>query len=103
MKAFFMKERKKSLAINAALNSFNTALSLIFPLITFPYASRVLHVNNLGKVGFSNNIVSYFVLLAGLGISTYAIREGARLREDKEKLSAFASEIFTINILSTFS
>ena len=78
--------KKKSLAKNAMLNSLKTILAMIFPLITFPYASRVLQVENMGKVNYASSIISYFVLLAGLGIKTYAIREGARIRDNKEKL-----------------
>ena len=58
-------------------------------------------MQGIGIYNFSSSIVSYFVLIAGLGIATYAIREGAKLRNNREKISKFASEIFTINIVST--
>lgn len=96
-----MKNRGKSLGMNAFLNCLKSILSVIFPLITYPYVLRVLQVENIGRVDFSNSIVNYFVLLAGLGINTYAIREGAPLKSDKKKLSAFASEMFTINFISS--
>lgn len=92
---------KKSLKKNAALNVVKTIVSIIFPLITFPYVSRILQVENLGKINFSNSIVSYFSLIAALGVSTYAIREGAALRNNKKEFALFANQIFTINILST--
>ena len=94
--------KKKSLGVNALLNSIQSILNLIFPLITFPYISRVLSVDGVGKYNFSNSFVSYFILLAGLGISTFAVREGAKYRDDREKISEFASRVFTINIASTF-
>ena len=93
--------KKKSLRVNASLNGFNTIISMIFQLITFPYVSRVLQVETLGKINFSNSIVSYFLLIAGLGISTYATREGARLRDDKDKITQFSSQIFTLSLIST--
>lgn len=93
--------KKKSLKINAFLNGFKTFLNFLFPLITFPYISRVLSVEEIGKYNFSNSIVSYFLLLAALGIDKYAIREGAKYRDNKEKFSFFASEIFSFNIVST--
>lgn len=93
--------KDKSIKVNMILNGIKGILSVIFPLITFPYASKILGVDNIGKYNFVNSIISYFVLLAGLGISTYAVREGARIREDKEKLNKFCREIFTINIIST--
>jgi O-antigen/teichoic acid export membrane protein len=63
--------------------------------------SRVLSVGELGKYNWSNSFVSYFLLIAGLGIATYAVREGAKLRNDRNEISAFASQVFSINILST--
>lgn len=91
----------RSMGENAILNGLKAALSVIFPLITYPYALRVLQVENIGKVDFSNSIINYFVLLAGLGISTYAIREGAIVRDSKERFSEFCSQIFSINVIST--
>ena len=97
-----MKQNKgKSLKINALLNTIQTIISMLFPLITFPYASRVLGVDNIGKYNFGNSIVSYFVLLAGLGISTYGVREGAKYRDNKKKFEEFVQNIFSINLYST--
>ena len=93
--------KKKSLGVNALLNSLQTILNLIFPLITFPYASRILSVDGMGKFNFSSSIVSYFSLIASLGISTFAIREGAKYRDDRDKISKFASRVFTFNLAST--
>ena len=93
--------KKKSLALNAFLNSLRSVLSILFPLITFPYISRKLTVEGIGIYNFSNSIVSYFLMIAALGISNYAIREGAKYRNDKNKIERFSSEVFTINIAST--
>ena len=92
---------KKSLTLNAIMSGIKTILQIIFPLITFPYISNILQVNNLGKVNFASSVCGYFLLFAGLGISSYAVREGSRYVNDREKLSAFASEMFSINMIST--
>lgn len=94
--------KTRSLKQNAVLSGIRQMCGIIFPLITFPYVSRVLGDDGFGQYSFSWSIVSYFVLLAGLGISTYAIREGAKIRDDKEKISHFCSEAFTINVVTTF-
>lgn len=93
--------KKKSLVLNAALNGLRNILNLIFPLITFPYVTRVLSVSGIGEYNFANSIVSYFLLLAGLGVSKYGVREGAKYRDDIEKESKFVSEVFTINMVAT--
>lgn len=91
----------KSVKVNAILNTLKTICSIIFPLITIPYASRVLHAANYGIVSWCNSIIQYFALFATLGVVTYAQREGPRFRDQKEKFQTFASEVFTINAVAT--
>lgn len=91
---------KKSIKGNALLNALRTIISTSFPLITFPYISRVLQVENIGVFNFGNSVISYFSLIAALGISTYAIREGTQYREQRASISFFASEMFNINLVS---
>lgn len=90
-----------NLKFNMILNAIRGITKIIFPLISFPYASKVLGVEALGQYNYANSIISYIILIAGLGISTYAIREGSQLRDDKAKLEDFACQMFTINIFST--
>ena len=93
-------KKKKKLGINALLNMIKSVMGMLFPLITFPYVSRILSVDYIGKVNYASSVVSYFALLAMLGIPVYAAREGARIRKNKQKLERFVSEIFTLNILA---
>lgn len=93
--------KKKSLGLNAFLNGFKSILNLIFPLISFPYISRVLSVSGIGIYNFSNTYVNYFILIAGLGVATYAVREGAQYRNEKAKIEKFASQVFSINLIAT--
>lgn len=86
---------------NAFLNGFKNVLNLLFPLITFPYVSKVLSVDGIGQYNFAQAAVSYFSLIAGLGISSYAIREGAKYRENKKEFNIFASEVLLCNVIST--
>ena len=91
----------KSVAKNALYSGIRTISFMLFPLVTYPYVTRVLLADNLGKVDFSTSFVSYFTLIAGLGVTTYATREGAKLRDDRQRLDRFSSEVFTINMVST--
>lgn len=94
-----MKER--SLTHNAILNLIKQSLTIVFPLITFPYVSRVLGSSEFGKYHFATSIVSYFALLATFGLTNFAIREGARIRDDHATFSKLASELFSFNVLTT--
>lgn len=91
----------KSLKKNTVLNIIKTCCSILFPLITFPYISRVLLPENIGKINFAQSFVNYFILIAGLGISTYAIRECASVKDHKDKLSNVASQLLSINLITT--
>lgn len=93
--------KQRSLKVNFILNIIKTCSSVLFPLITYPYISRVLQPINIGKINFGSSFVSYFSLIASLGISTYAIRECSKKREDRKELSCIASQIFSINIHTT--
>lgn len=90
----------KSLKNNIALNCLKTFLSFVFPLITFPYISRVLGSVGIGKVNFSSSVISYFALIASLGVATYSVREGAAIRDDDNKRNAFFNEVFSVNFVS---
>lgn len=92
---------QKSLKKNAFYSIVKAFMNLAFPLITFPYASRILNPDGIGKINFANSVVAFFVTLALLGTNTYATREAAKIRDDKEALSLFTKEILIINIFST--
>ena len=76
-------------------------MNIIFPIISFPYASRILLPSGIGKVNFANSIIEYFVMFAALGVVSYATREVAKIRDDNHKLNAFSREILLINFIST--
>ena len=94
-------KKNKSLSINAFLNLFKNGITILFPLITYPYLFRILHANQIGEFNYALSIVSYFSLIAALGTSTYAIREGSKIRENKNKIESFANLIFSFNILTS--
>ena len=90
---------KKSVKYNFIMNFILTASSFIFPLITFPYVSRVLGADGLGKINFAGSFVAYFAMFSQLGIPMYGIRECAKVRDDKEELSKLTKELLLINVI----
>ena len=89
--------KQKSLVVNFIYNLVYTGLTLLFPLITSPYVSRVLGATNQGKVNFANTIVNTFLIFAVFGVTTYGIREVSKVRDYPEKLNRIFSEIIAIN------
>ena len=83
------------------MNMFLTTSAFIFPLITFPYISRVLLPAGNGKIAFANSIITYFSMFALLGTPIYGIRACAQVRDDKILLSKTVQEIALINLFTT--
>ena len=94
-------KKVKSIKFNFIMNLIRVLMTILFPLITYPYATRVLHSSGLGRATYVASIISYFQLIASFGINNYAITEGAKIRDNKQKLNRFVSEMFFINLIST--
>ena len=83
---------------------YNTILQisqLLFPLITFPYAARVLQPTAMGAVNFASNFTQYFLTFAFLGIPVYGIREIAKVNDNELLLKKTFSELFYLNVITT--
>lgn len=90
----------KSIKKNYIYNVCYQVLLLITPLITTPYLSRTLGADGVGMVSFAESIVSYFVLFATFGMTTYGQREVSYVQESKEQRTIIfwetkALEVFT--------
>lgn len=93
--------REKSLVQNFIFNFIKTLNSIIFPVITFAYSARVLGVDGVGRVNFAKSVITYFTMIAMLGMNYYGTREAAKLRDDPENLSQFCVEMLIINGCTT--
>ena len=69
------------------LQSFLSILVIVLPIITTPYVTRIFSSKDLGTYGYFNSIVTYFILLATLGVANYGTKEISGHREDIRKIS----------------
>lgn len=92
-----METSSRKIFGNYILSVVNSLLSVVLPVITFPYVSRILGSSNLGIINFAQSYGYYFIHIANFGISSYAVREISRVRNDKEALEKKANEIFNLN------
>jgi O-antigen/teichoic acid export membrane protein len=74
---------------------------MIFPIITFPYAARILGPEGTGTVNFAQSYCQYFVFFAALGIPIYGVREIAKTKDDLYLRSKIFFEINLIRVLAT--
>lgn len=89
-----------SIKKNYIYNTLLQITNVLYPLITFPYVSRVIGPEGIGKFSFIMSIVQYYILFAALGISAYGVREIARVRGDKIKRDKLFNELMTINVIN---
>ena len=90
-----------SIKKNFIYSSILTSANYIFPLIVYPYVSRVLGVSKIGACNFVDSIIQYFTLLSMFGITSIGIREIAKARNDKTRLNTVYSNIFCTNAIFT--
>ena len=90
--------RLPSIKVNFIMNTVLTMSSFVFPLITFPYITRVLLPEGTGKVAFAIALIQYFTMFAQLGIPTYGVRACAKVRDDREELTRVTHELLIITL-----
>ncbi len=73
-------------------------LSLLVPLVTIPYVSRVLGANGVGIYSYTYSIAYYFVLFTQLGIENYGNRTIAKTRNNKKEMSKEFLSIVSIQM-----
>lgn len=85
---------------NFVYNLIRQIVIIAVPLITTPYVSRVLGVAGIGEYSYTHSLVTYFVLFATLGTSSYAQREIAFNHNNKEKISATFWEVILFRLFT---
>ena len=70
---------------NYAYNLSYQLLVILLPIITTPYVTRVFSSDDLGTYGYFNSIVTYFILLATLGVANYGTKVISGHRKEIEK------------------
>lgn len=87
---------------NFLYNFLLTGSNLLFPLITFPYLSRILGANGLGVCNFITAYGQNYIIIAALGMPVYATREIAKAGDDTVKRSKLFFELLSVHLFFTF-
>ncbi len=88
-----------SIKKNFGWNLLLTVSGYIFPLVTFPYITRVLGADKLGLANFAMSFVDYAVLFSTLGLSYIGCREIAQNAGNQEKLNDVFSKLVSLHII----
>lgn len=92
--------KKKNIAKNYIYNLIYQILSIIIPLITTPYLSRILGAENIGIYSFTLSITTYYILFGSLGVAMYGQREIAYVQDNIDKRSKTFYEIFIMKAIT---
>jgi len=89
---------RKNIVYNILLSLSN----IIFPLVSFPYAARILGPNGIGEAQFIFSYAQYFAMFAALGIPVYGIKEIAKANNDPVATKSTFISLSAIFILTSF-
>lgn len=83
---------------NFGFNIILTGANYIFPLLVFPYITRIFDAELIGTCNFVESIVNYLVMFSALGLSGYGVREVARRKGNQHELNRLFSSLLCINV-----
>ncbi len=89
---------ERSVVKNYLYSSLTTVLNVAVPLVTYPYAARVLGPANMGRLGVAGSLANYFIVAAGLGLSVYGVRAVAKARHDRAALGKVLAELYALSL-----
>ena len=94
-----MDNEKKIIAKNYVALLFIQGTNFILPLIIFPYLVRTLGSEKYGLVMVAQSVALFLTIIVDFGFNISATREVANLKNDKEKLSQFYWNVFSIKLV----
>ncbi len=89
--------KERSIKANYIYNLLYVLSGILFPLVTFPYAARVLGVEGIGLIGFYQSLINYVCAIFCIGIPLYGIREIAQVKKNPHELSKNLLEIIILH------
>jgi O-antigen/teichoic acid export membrane protein len=91
-------KKEQSLKVNSIIIMISNIIKLFLPMITFPYLTRVIEKEGMGRTSFISAFCGYFIFLASLGMSIYARREIANVKNDGDKVEKLIGEMLFFRI-----
>ena len=93
-----MTGEKKTLLENFISLGALQIITYVIPLISLPYLSRILGVENFGLVFFAFAFMQYFIMLTDYGFGLSATREIAVNRHNQNNLSNIFNSVTVIKL-----
>lgn len=91
--------KKKTLFKNTVFLYMMRFATYVFPLLTVPYLTRVLHDNNYGIYTWTNAIINYARLFVDFGFVLYGVEAIAACKDDKNACGKIIGIIVEFKII----
>lgn len=91
--------KKENAKVNFMYQSAYQILTVLLPMLTSPYIARVLGADGIGIYSYTYSIVSYFVMIAKLGLHNYGNRCIASVRDNQEELNQTFSDLYSLHAI----
>ncbi|WP_461197745.1 oligosaccharide flippase family protein [Enterococcus sp. N249-2] len=98
-----MESAKKKLLSNLIYQSSYQVLLVLLPIITTPIITQRLSPESTGLFKYVSSVAQYFILIGGLGLANYGVREIALVRNSRDKLSNKFWELQYFNLFFSLS
>lgn len=90
----------KSISKNYIFTLCYQILTMITPLITTPYVSRVLQPEGIGAYSYASATATYFIIFGALSIGFYGHLEIAKNRDNQERVNQLFEETFVLQSIT---
>lgn len=101
-KASVVNSTTQNVKKNLGWNILLTISGYLFPMLTFPYVTRILGPANLGTVNFTLSVVDFAILFSTLGMWSVGIRYISQFSDDPAKRSNVFSNLVSIHLVLSF-
>lgn len=89
----YRTDTAKTLLGNFTYLSILEIISILFPLLTYPYLIRVIGAEKYGIIVFSQAVMAYVIIVVNFGFNVSATRRVSENRDDITKLKEIYSSI----------
>lgn len=90
----------QKLKFNIIASSLYQLLSMIVPIITIPYVTRIFNLEQMGSYNLTYSLAVFFSLVSKFGIDTYGVREVSKASTVDERDKIYF-DLFSIQLINS--
>ncbi len=79
-----------------------TIINLGFPLLIFPYVTRIFGPTVLGSINYIDALIQFFIIVSALGIPYYGIKKISQCGDDIEEQGRVLYQLCFVQLIVSF-